>query len=42
MSLYHWGTSYPWGENEVPLRGKLVDQLTGRYDVPGARESEST
>ena len=39
MSLYHWGTSYPWGENEVPVRGKLVDQLTRRYDVPRARES---
>lgn len=31
MSLYHWGTAYPWGENEVPVAGKLVDQLRGRY-----------
>ena len=31
MSLYHWGTAHPWAENEVPVAGKLVDQLRGRY-----------
>ncbi|MGY1661060.1 glycosyl hydrolase [Geodermatophilus sp. SYSU D00705] len=31
MSLYHWGSAYPWGENEVPEPGKFVAQLTGEY-----------
>ncbi|MBB3677656.1 glycoside hydrolase family 26 protein [Modestobacter versicolor] len=31
MSLYHWGDTAPWGENEVPEAGKLVAQLTGEY-----------
>jgi hypothetical protein len=38
MSLYHWGTRYPWGENEVPADDKLVDQLTGRYHGAGVDE----
>ncbi len=35
MSLYHWGDSYPWGENEVPEPGKFVAQLTGEYNGLG-------
>ncbi|SFL88691.1 glycoside hydrolase family 26 protein [Geodermatophilus ruber] len=31
MSLYHWGSAWPWGENEVPEPGKFVAQLTGTY-----------
>jgi hypothetical protein len=31
MSLYHWGDTYPWGENEVPEAGKFAAQLTGEY-----------
>jgi hypothetical protein len=31
MSLYHWGSTYPWGENELPEAGKLAAQLTGTY-----------
>ena len=38
LSIYHWGTLYPWGENEVPTKGKFVAQLTGTYDIPGADE----
>lgn len=38
MSLYHWGTAYPWGENEMPAAGKLVDQLRGRYHHAGTDE----
>ena len=38
MSLYHWGTKYPWGENEVPAADKLVDQLRGRYRHAGVDE----
>lgn len=34
MSVYHWGRSYPWGENEVPEPGKFVDFLRGTYDGP--------
>jgi len=29
MSLYHWGTAYPWGENEVPAAGKFTQLITG-------------
>ncbi|SFN89593.1 Glycosyl hydrolase family 26 [Mycetocola miduiensis] len=31
MSLYHWGSAHPWGENELPEDGKFVAQLTGQY-----------
>ncbi|WGM22862.1 glycosyl hydrolase (plasmid) [Paenarthrobacter sp. OM7] len=31
MSLYHWGSTYPWGENELPEADKFADQLTGNY-----------
>ena len=31
MSLYHWGSAYPWGENEDPEAGKFVALLTGAY-----------
>jgi hypothetical protein len=31
LSLYHWGHTYPWGENEVPEEGKFVAQMTGEY-----------
>ena len=29
MSLYHWGTAYPWGENEVPAAGTFAGMITG-------------
>jgi hypothetical protein len=32
MSLYHWGSTYPWGENELPEKGKFAAQLTGTYN----------
>jgi hypothetical protein len=35
MSLYHWGSAYPWGENEMPEEGKFAAQLTGTYDGLG-------
>lgn len=35
MSSFHWGSTWPWGENELPEPGKLVDQLTGTYDGLG-------
>ncbi|YCK79795.1 hypothetical protein M1D89_01835 (plasmid) [Arthrobacter sp. D3-18] len=31
MSLYHWGSTYPWGENELPEANKFADQITGNY-----------
>jgi len=31
MSLYHWGSAYPWGENEVPEPDKFISQLRGTY-----------
>ncbi|MFS4505224.1 glycoside hydrolase family 26 protein [Clavibacter sp. Sh2141] len=32
MSLYHWGSKHPWGENVLPEEGKFAAQLTGEYD----------
>lgn len=32
MTLYHWGSQYPWGENEVPEKGKFEDLLRGTYE----------
>jgi hypothetical protein len=39
MSLYHWGATYPWGENELPEPEKLAQQLTGTYN--GANGDDS-
>lgn len=38
ISLYHWGTTYPWGENEVPAPGKFLAELTGNFHGPGTDE----
>jgi len=32
MTLNHWGSAYPWHENEVPEAGKLLDELHGEYN----------
>lgn len=32
MSLYHWGSAYPWRENEIPEAGKFKAQLIGEYN----------
>jgi len=32
FTIYHWGSNYPWGENEVPEHGKFVSMITGNYD----------
>ncbi len=29
---YHWGNSWPWGENDLPEAGKFVADLTGTYN----------
>lgn len=39
MSLYHWGSAYPWGEDEVAEPTKFVDQLHGRYDGLGGDDA---
>ncbi len=39
MSLYHWGSAYPWGESEMPEEGKFAAQLTGTYDGDNGDES---
>lgn len=39
LSLYHWGHTYPWGENEVPEDGKFLAQITGTYDGLGGDET---
>jgi hypothetical protein len=39
MSLYHWGSAYPWGENEMPEEGKFAAQLTGTYNGLGGDET---
>jgi hypothetical protein len=38
MSLYHWGSTYPWGANVVPEPGKFLQQLTGTYNGTGGNE----
>ncbi|PZE94046.1 hypothetical protein DEI95_05215 [Curtobacterium sp. MCBD17_008] len=32
VSLYHWGSVPPWGENEMPEEGKFAAKLSGEYD----------
>ena len=39
MSLYHWGSAWPWGENEIPEPGKFIAQLTGTYSGLGGDDS---
>ena len=39
MSLYHWGNTYPWGENELPEAGKFVAQLRGIYSGAGGDDT---
>jgi hypothetical protein len=39
MSVYHWGNTYPWGENEVPEAGKFVQLLRGTYDGDNGDDS---
>jgi hypothetical protein len=36
MSLYHWGNTYPWGENELPPSAKFAAVLTGEPIVEHA------
>jgi len=31
MSVYHWGQTYPWLENELPEARNFTDQITGNY-----------
>jgi hypothetical protein len=31
MSIYHWGSAHPWGENELPEEGKFIAHITGTY-----------
>jgi hypothetical protein len=38
MSLYHWGSSYPWGANVVPEPDKFLQQLTGTYNGAGGND----
>ena len=32
MTIYHWGSHYPWGANVIPEEGKFAAQLTGTYN----------
>jgi Glycosyl hydrolase family 26 len=38
LSLYHFGTSYPWEENVIPEPTKFADKLTGHYRNPETDE----
>ena len=31
MSIYHWGSVYPWGSNDLPEPGKFAQMLEGDY-----------
>lgn len=37
MSLYHWGSVYPWGSNDLPEPGKFAQMLEGDYHVGDER-----
>jgi hypothetical protein len=39
MSLYHWGSVHPWGENETPEPHKFAQQLTGEYNGLGGDDT---
>lgn len=39
MSLYHWGSAYPWGENEIAEPTKFAEQLRGEYNGLGGDDS---
>jgi hypothetical protein len=34
MSLYFWGLTYPWGDNELPPDGRFAALVTGGETVP--------
>jgi hypothetical protein len=34
MTIYHWGTAYPWWYNCAPEPQKLSDLITGNYNGP--------
>ena len=38
MSVYFWGLTYPWGENELAPAGRFAAQITGRET--GAHDDE--
>lgn len=40
MSLYHWGSTHPWGQNEMPEVGKFAQQLTGQYNGLGGDDTQ--
>jgi hypothetical protein len=31
LTVYHFGSVYPWAENELPSAGKLEEKITGTY-----------
>jgi hypothetical protein len=33
LTLFYWGNTYPWGENEVPVPGTFVNQVRGGGDT---------
>ena len=39
LTVYHFGSVYPWGENEVPEDGKLLAKLRGTYTGLAGDES---
>ncbi|MCF6174615.1 MAG: hypothetical protein L3J71_02485 [Victivallaceae bacterium] len=32
LTIFHWGSVYPWTENEIPEAGKFAEQITGTYN----------
>lgn len=32
LTVYHWDNTYPWGQNEIPERGKFVRLLRGTHN----------
>lgn len=35
LTVYHWGNSYPWLENELPEEMSFINHITGNYNGLG-------
>jgi hypothetical protein len=40
LTAFHWGNAYPWGENEIPERGKFVRLVHGDYAGSNGDQSD--
>jgi hypothetical protein len=41
LTVYHFGSAWPYGENEVPVTGKFLGALRGTWNGGGVEEDQS-